>query len=525
MPKIPDYTQLRRDIPQVSGDIDTRGVGANVGGGLIDVAGVTNEIHQNKMNEEVAIADAELYKHIIDTSRAFDEDDDFETMRQRFDGDVSGKLGEVAAKITDPNRRAKFVNNYKKDIASHGDRVSGKAWNKKVDFKKAELMTNLDNYRDSALRDDDPEALGKANMRYTNAIKSARGLNYITEAEGTALLKNMRDDTAKAHVNMLPVEKRMGALKQLKNQLPPDQYIALKNATEEELRIGKAQTQVDEFMDQGIDRKEVMTKIDKKYSKDPELRADIEQRYDYAKNKQDRARVEEQGELFDTYFLPVRMGESTVNDIPREDLERMSPSQQNSLMSAQSSSVAKSKAPFNLRAEDKLNQLYLTKKFPELRQYYVENAGSMNETQQKQWSKISIDGVTPENKSLFTVSQTINNKAPGYSKERKARLNEAVAEWYMDKQEKDGFAPSDEERDKQIDAMLMEHDTSWWWGGTEPAFEMDDEQKAEAIKLAKEDDPQAFEDITQYFLDNGINANHTQFMQAYQTLKDQRSAK
>jgi len=525
MPKIPDYTQLSRATPQVSGNIDTRGAGANISQGLLDVAQVTSQIHQNKMDEEVSIADAEMYTNLISSANSFDEDDDYETMRQRFDGDVTGKLGEVAAKITDPKRRANFVNKYKKDIARQGEQVSNQAWGKKVDFKKAELMTNLDNIRDAALRDPDPTALGGANQRYTNSIKSARALNYINEAEGAALLKSMRDDTAKAHVSMLPVEKRMWALKQLKNQLPPDQYVALKNATEEELRIGKAQTQVDEYMGAGIDRKQVMEKIDKKYSKDPELRADIEQRYDYAKNKQDRAVIEDQSELFDQYFLPVRMGESTINDIPREDLERMSPSQQNSLMSAQSSSVAKNKTPFNIRAEDDLNTLYQTKKFQDLRDYFISNAGSLSDSQQKQWSKISVDGVTPENKSLFTITQTINNKAPGYSKERKAKLSESVAEWFMDKQEKDGFPPTNEERDKHIDNALMEQDTSWWWGGTKPIFEMDEQEKTDMLDLAKEDDPDAFNDISQYFMDNGINPDHAQFMQAYKTLKDQRSAK
>ena len=523
MPKIPDYTQIKRDIPQVSGNIDTSGVGANIGQGLMDVAKVTSDVHNNRMDEEVSLADAEMYTHLISEANAFDEDDDFTTMRQRFDGNVTGKLGEVAAKITDPSRRALFVNKYKKDIARYGEQVSNQAWGKKVDFKKAELMVNLDNIRNSALRDSkNPEALGMANKLYTQTIKSARALNYISEAEGATLLKSQRDETAKAHVAMLPVEQRMDALKQIKDQLPPDQYIALKNATEEELRIGKAQTQVDEYMDKGFDRKQVMEKIDKKYSKDPELRADIEQRYDYAKNKADKAIVEEQSELFDQYFLPVRMGESTVQDIPRADLERMSPAQQNSLMSAQSSSVSKSKVPFNSQAEDDLNILYQSRRFPELRKYFTDNAGSLSDSQYKQWSKVSVDGVTPENKSPFTITQTINNKAPGLSKDRKGKLNEAVVEWYFDKQEKDGVAPTDEERDRYIDSKLIERDAGFWYT-TKPEFQMTDEERNIILQDAREEDRDTFDDVSEFFIQNNINANHAQFMQAYEQLRDKRA--
>jgi hypothetical protein len=525
MSKIPDYTALNRSIPQVSGQIDTRGVGANIGQGLLDIAKVTSGIHQKKAEKEFSDADTEMYTHLVSSVNSFDEDDDHETMRTRFDADVTGKLGEVAAKITSPEQRNAFVNKYKKETAKYGEQVSNQAWGKKVDFEKSSLIDQLNGVRDAALRDKSPEALSLANEKFSNAISSSRGLNYISEVEATNLQKSMRDETAKAYVGMLPLEKRLGALKQLKDKLPPEELKVMKDGINEELRVTKAQNQVDEYLEADMDRSAAMKDIGKKYKKDPDLRKEVEARFSYAFDKQEKAVVEEQSELFDKYFLPVRAGESTVEDIPREDLERMSPSQQNSLFSAQSTSVSKAKTPFNIGAEDRLNSLVQERRFQEARKFFVENAGGMSDSQQKMWSKMTVDGITPDNKSLFTTTQTINNKVPGYSKDRKAELSEAVTEWHLDYQEKEGFAPDDKTRNEQIDRLIMQYDTNWLYGvGTKPVFEMSEKEKKGILANAKEEDPDTFNDVTEYFKAMNIQPDHAQYMEAYTLMRDKRRA-
>ena len=527
MPKIPDYTQLKRDIPQVSGAIDVRGVGTTVAPALMKIAGVTAGIHERKNKNLLAKAESNMFTDLIAESNAYDQDPDYGTIEERSTGNMEAKLGEHAATITDPALRQQFIQTFRPKIAQAQVKLQGVAFGKERDFERGELTTSLETLRNAAVLSGGDDILG-ANDRAGALIQSHVDLGHVDADEAVKFKASFRDDVSKGYLETLEPEERVAALKQpwAKKNLAPDDYIGLRRKADEELRIGKAQTQVDEYLDSDMDRAEVMTAIDKKYSKKPELRKEVETRFDYAFSKQEKARVEEQSGLFDQYYLPVRSGESMVADMPREDLERMSPSQQNSLYSAQSSSVSKAKVPFNINAEDNLNILYQGKRFQDLREYFIENASSMSDTQNNKWSKATVEGVSPELKSPFTVTQTINNKIPNYSDSRKADLNEALTEWMFEYQTKEGYYPPDDVRDKQLDRMIMEHDTSWWWGvGTKPVFEMSDEEKTKVLKYAREDDPDSFKDAEEYFKIKGTQPDHGQFMEAYTTLKDNRRAK
>jgi len=254
----------------------------------------------------------------------------------------------------------------------------------------------------------------------------------------------------------------------------------------------------------------------------------MEKRFDYDFGKKEKAVVESRSKLFDKYFLPVRSGESTVDQIPREDLEQMSPAQQNSLFSAQSTSVAKSKISFNVSHEDQLNGLLQTKKFQDLRRYFIENAGEMSDSQNKAWSKVSLEGVVPQDvKSLFSATASIDIKVPGYTKERKGALKEAVNTWYQDYQDKTGQVPTDDLIDKQTDRMIMEYGTTGWFMGRDPkpVFEMSDDEKNFVLKTAQEDDKKSYDDAGEYFKSQGIQPDHSQFMEAYTLLRDKRRAR
>lgn len=525
--KIPTYTSLQRDIPQVSGAIDTRGVGQTIAPALMQIAGVTAGIHERKNKNILAKAESGMFTDLIAEQNAYDQDPDYATFDERFTGNMETKLGEHAAKISDPAMREQFMQTFRPKIAQGRVKVQDLSFGKESEFERGELATGLKTLRDAAVLSGGDDILG-ANDRAAELIQSNVDLGYIGADDAVKYKASFKDDVSKGYLESLPPEKRVDALKQkwAKKNLAPDDFAVLKRKAEEELRIGIAQAQVDEYLASDNDRAEVMSMIDKKYSKKPELRKEVESRFDYAFAKQEKARVEEQSGLFDQYFLPIRSGESMVKDIPREDLERMSPTQQNSLYSAQSSSVSKSKVPFNINAEDNLNILYQSKKFHDLREYFIENASEMSDTQNNKWSKATVEGVSPEFKSPFTVTQTINNKIPNYSDSRKGELNEALTEWMYEYQSKEGYFPPDDVRDKQLDRMIMEHDTSWWWGvGTKPVFEMSEEEKTKVLKYAREDDPDAFGDIEEYFKIRGVQPDHAQFMEAYTTLKDNRRAK
>lgn len=526
MSKIPDYTSLKRAIPQVSGDIDTRGIGETIAPGLMAVAGVTADIHRRKQNNQLAKANADMQVALIGESNAYDQDPDYSTFDTRFSGNMEKKLGENAAKIDDPELRNKFIQSFRPKIESSRQAVKGLAWNKERDFEQGELSTRLETLRNSAILSG---GISDANEAAQALIQSHTDLGHLNADDAVKFKNSFRDDLSKGYIKAQEPEKRVEMLKEpwAKKYLAPDDFAELRRDAEEQLRIGKAQVQVDEYLSAGLERDDVMAKVEKKYSKKPELRKEIERRFDYAFAKQEKAIEEDQDQLFEKYFLPVRSGESTVNDIPRADLERMSPAQQNSLFSAQSSSVSKSKVGFNVTAEDQLNGLLRTKQFQELRKFYRENAGSMSDSQNKAWSKVSIEGVIPPDvKSLFSATASIDAKTPGYAKERKAALKEAMNTWYQDYQESTGQIPTDDLINKQTDRMIMEFGTTGWWMGRDikPMFEMSDDEKTFVLKTAQEEDKQSFDDAGAYFKSQGIQPDHAQFMEAYTILRDKRSA-
>lgn len=519
MPKIPDYTQLRRDVTQARAGVDTRGVGANIGEGLMNVAQVTSEIHQNKMDEEVSGADVEMYTHLVGAVNSFDEDDEFDTMRQRFDGDVTGKLGEVASKISDPSRREKFVNKYKKDIASYGEQVSNQAWGKKVDFKKSELLTNLDNIRNSALNDADPTALGKANEMYMSQIGSARKLNYISETEGASLIKRMRDDTAKAHVQMLPVEERLAALKQLKGQLPPDELVALKNATNDELRIGKAQDIVQGMEERGIDWADSRQEIKK--IKNPDLRKEVEARRDYAFARRDRAVTEGRTELKDKWFDELALGESRVEDIKAAgEWDAMGADLQREMITAQKRSVQSTSIPFSFAHHDNLYQLKVQAERGDknaalkLREYVLSNYSSMSPAQQKTWSSVSIDGfVPPEVDSGLSDIQAISARLPknSDSEKRRVMLGE-MGKWREGFITRFGKEPTTADRENEIDRIFLEYDKGFF-GIDTPFYDMTEDERIETTSDMIEKNPEAWRMTQEFFVKQGYIPSRQEKMQ------------
>lgn len=526
MAKIPNYRTLKREIPMVSGEIQTRGAGANIGKGLMDVATVAADLEERKGANQIAKASADMSVALIGESSALDQDPDYATHDTRFAGSVDEKLNQFAATITNPNARNRFITSFKPKIALARERVKGKAWGKEQEFERGELITRLDTTRNAAIESGN---IKEANENAQALIQSHIDLGHIDADAGVKIRDSFRDGLSKGYIKAQAPEERSELLKQpwAKKYLAPDDFASLRRDAEEELRIGKAQAQVDEYMGADLNRADAMDKIEKKYKKNPELRKEVESRFDYDFAKKERAIVEGRSELFDKYFLPVRSGESLVSQIPREDLERMSPAQQNSLFSAQKSSVATSKVGFNINHEDQLNGLMATSRFQDLRKYFIENAGEMSDTQNNKWSKATIDGIVPENKSPFTITQTINNKVPGYDKVRKGALNEAVTEWIFDYQKLNKNYPDDITINKEIDRKIMEFGTTGWWMGRDvkPMFEMSEDDKAFVLKAAQEDDKKTFDDVGDDFRKQGIQPDHAQFMEAYKIISESRRAK
>jgi hypothetical protein len=529
MASIPKLSTIQRTIPNPQGDINTSGAGANISQGLADVAQASSDQYRSTALNQMAKAKADMSVDTTAEATALKNDPNFSTQTERFTSTIEQKLGEHAATISDPGARQAFITQMRPQLANARAQVKSNAWAKEVDHEKAQLGTRLETLRNSAIVSGD---ITDANNTAKELIQSHVQLNHIGEQDAVKLQHGFRDSLSKGYIEAQPPEKQSEILKQpwAKKYLAPDEYAVMKRKADQELLVGKSQQAVDGYMASDMGRDQVMKDIGKKYAKQPELRKEVEQRYDYALNAHEKAVTEHQSSLFDQYFLPVRSGKMIVDQIPEKDIEALSPAQQNNLFAAQQSSVSRSSPSFNVKAEDDLNNLYKEKRFPELRKYFTEHAGSMSDSQNKTWSKITVDGaVPPDVKSLFSANASIDAKVPGYSKENKGKLKAAMNTWYQNYQEMNGKVPTDDVVNKQIDRMITEYDTNGMWPfGGKPYYQMTDQEKKKMIAEAKIESDKAggkqntFDDTTEYFKRIGIQPDAATFLDAYNKLKAQR---
>jgi hypothetical protein len=243
--------------------------------------------------------------------------------------------------------------------------------------------------------------------------------------------------------------------------------------------------------------------------------------------KQQEFETEERSEVFEEFYLPIRQGDITVDDIPTDKLAVLTPQQQNSLFNAQASSVGKSRTVSDRDVVDTLHGLEQSGRYRELREYFMDNTDKLNETSFNQWSKISQKGDMPiEIKSMLSTQQRMNAKlqnAQITDKTAKSKLSGDMDSWYMNYQfENQGKLPSDDEVDKQMDRLLLQFDTSWWWGGTKPLFQMTDDERQQVIGTIQEDDPALFNLVKDAYDKRGIDPSPELFLETYQNAKKQR---
>lgn len=524
MARIPDALSIARPVPQGRAPVarmDTQFAGAAMG----ELAGALGEMGERQSRNQLAKAEADFLITKAEQDNAYEQDDDYSTIPERYEGAMSERLGEIAGNIDDPELRNEFVNKYRVNVAQGTERIKGVAWGKERDFERGSLDDRLNKLRESALQSGD---LVMANQAADDLVGSAAELEFVSEQERVAMTTDFKHGLASGRIEMMEPEKRLEALKQpwAKN-IPSDTRAKLKREAEKATRAGKAVGIVDSYMSKELDIETGMVEAEK--ITDPLLRKEVESRFAYDHGMQRKATVEQQSELRDIYFSDVALGKLTVDNIPKDDWEAMGADVQASLISAQGQSARGAKTPFNVVHHDKLMQLKVQadRGVPDagikMREYFIANAHGMSETQQKTWSTASIDGLMPlEAESGLSDAQIASAKLPASidAEARRVLIGE-IGEWRENFIERYQKQPTDKDRDDALDRMLMEYATGEFFGirmGTKPVYEMSEEESREAMVLMREDNPEAFANATDYFKDKGVQPTAAEFMEAFAKL-------
>jgi len=510
MTKIPDHLSLvKSSVPSGAMPIARmRPVSTGLqelGAGLMADAGKMTD-------EQVAKARADFLVLKAKQDSAYENDEDFETVQERYTEAVEGGLGEVAGTIGDASARNRFVDDMRPSVAVGIERAKDIAWGQKADYELGGLKERLNSLREAGLTgvggidpdtgetmDPITESASSANQMIDSAVAN----NYMSAESAAESKRLFRESLALGKIQMMPPEQRMDALKQKwASFIPSDRRAQLMREAEEHMYEEKAQTIVDEWAgDSEIDTGEFMDRLRK--IGDKRLRDKIETEWHYQNGQNERVRLEEQRAFRDKYLSKVQLGDMKQSQIPRFDWKAMDAPTKTAIINAE-----RARASGKTKLEFRLDHFEKRLKFEKaieagipgagtaMYNYFHKIAHEMNEKQQRAWAESSIDGDLPDQqKSTLTDQQYMNGRL---SEKGDVELRREAILWAGDWRDKYVAAnkkePSITERNKAFDDYVYREYKSGWWlfGSDKRMVEMDEDEQQDVLDDLQEENPHIY---------------------------------
>tara|TARA_R110000850_G_scaffold269167_2_gene401002 strand:- start:474 stop:2645 length:2172 start_codon:yes stop_codon:yes gene_type:complete len=219
MPRLPDPSNIRRSTARASRQVVQAPVN-NAGRGLQElgraVGDTANYLEQkieqknkSKGRLELSKANAEWTKLRASQNNAYNQDDDFDTIEERYRGELGTKSSEISAAISDPETREIFQNKIGSDIEVGSQSIKNLAFRKETDFETARLTEDIASLRDIALEGDTEEAIGMANERINATLESG----FISENQAVSIRQQSASDYAIARIKIASPDEKVALLK------------------------------------------------------------------------------------------------------------------------------------------------------------------------------------------------------------------------------------------------------------------------------------------------------------------------
>jgi hypothetical protein len=494
MPTIPSLE--RRTVTPSSrvtnvGVADIGSVGRELGGAIDRTRARVDEAAQKKTRYELADANSKLNILAYQQNNAYDRDDDYETIPDRWDESWSKGIDELASKISDPEARNAFMMQAAEQKEANRARITQLAFGKERDVKRSEMNTQYNALRDIVITGDAKQAADAINSMGELAQAGVDN-DYYDHEEGGRLTQTWRQDAAIGRIEAIPPSDRVKALEDplVLANIPADKLAMLRRTADDEVLDEQAMAAVDGLGSEfSLSRLyDVSSQID-----DPNLRRKVEARGETQFKQRRNAKMEQAEEFHQNEFVPVLLGEKEL-DTSSPEFRKLPVNYQTSLIKATEAkdSPAKRTDPW---VQDKMMELYTKQNFTELREFYISNIGKMSGADQSKWSKVSWDGVVPDDwKSKFTDVQRIVAEIKGAGitdvnakdtivkivnnwheeqiesgikvtdKDIQAKIKESIATVeldptaYFNKEEKKYYTLTPEEREEMVGTTLKSYD-------------------------------------------------------------------
>ncbi|CAM6839228.1 Soluble lytic murein transglycosylase [Klebsiella michiganensis] len=184
------------------------------------------------------------------THAAFEKDNDYATMQDRYGQQMQKVTESSASGITSGRMRQEFDNWVNQQNIRGGEQIRSLAWSKEKDASIAGLNQSLETSRSTYLTSSDPATRQQILDATNNMIQGAASKGYIDQTQAQQLGQRWITDAATGSLKMMQPEQRLSALQNptgIVSFLPPDQRQAMiKDASYEVLntRLGQQQLQM-----------------------------------------------------------------------------------------------------------------------------------------------------------------------------------------------------------------------------------------------------------------------------------------
>ncbi len=179
---------------------------------------------------------------------AFEKDNDYATMQDRYGQQMQKVTESSASGITSGRMRQEFDNWVNQQNIRGGEQIRSLAWSKEKDASIAGLNQSLETSRSTYLTSTDPVTRQQILDATNNMIQGAASKGYIDQTQAQQLGQRWITDAATGSLKMMQPEQRLSALRNpqgITTFLPPDQRQAMiKDASYESLNTRLSQQQL-----------------------------------------------------------------------------------------------------------------------------------------------------------------------------------------------------------------------------------------------------------------------------------------
>ena len=444
-----------------------------------DFAGDLNKMAEVRTQNQTAKARNQFLILKSQQDNAYDDDEEFGTIGQRYDSSMNEGLSLAAQGIESSEAREMFVSDMSVGLEQGRQRMTDLVRIKAKDRELTDINSEMLILLQEGSRPDSD--IGFINGAVQERLKAAADRNVIDHVTAGKMGQEFTNNLALDKLTTLSAEDRLEALKEdWVQNLPAVTLGAVKREAEEELRLGKAQTAAYQALTKGLDRNEATQSLYAEFKSDPELYRDAMTQFGVMYQNKRVNESEQAVDLFNNYADGVIDGSQSTAEIIKEnpkDWYAMTPgAQQNLIRWEESKALGKSRTDSDRGVLFKLMSLQRqgANARPDLERFFMENSSLLNQSDFKAWSEIVIG----KNEGLLTPQTMLANATRNMTDDRKiSQIYTRVQDWYFAEQQKTGIV-DEEQIQRKIKFEIQNLNVDWGFDDT--PGEMDIEELAES---------------------------------------------